>query len=910
MTAGYQPMLVIISILIAMLASYTALGLGGRVINAEAKLVRYWIGGGALALGIGIWAMHFVGMLAFHLEIPLAYDSALTALSLVPAIGASAIALYVLRKRHRHSLPFYMAALLMGCGIAAMHYTGMAAMRMFPAIVYDPVLVVLSVVIAIVASGVAMELVYRLTARATVSNYLWQGAAAAVMGCAIAGMHYTGMAAASFPQDAVCLATQKGISGPVLTVLVIGGGVLVLMIAMAAIILDKLRDQNAFYSTLLKAQSDVGEGVMILEREQVVFANEAMSKMARMSIGDLLAMPSVCALFQGNEQDKIRNRLCAQIDRDEGIKRFELHLSGARDDDGHLELSMANFQHKGRIRTLMVCMDISDRKRTHDALHASEEKLRAMFDFSPLGITLSPLGGRFVEANPALEQMSGYRCDELAKLDFYDLVVNQHRREVDKLFETVQANGRFGPVEVELQGRGGDRLPVALNGVLVTGGDGAQYIWSTVEDITERVRAAEKLRQLNETLEERVGQRTQEVENQRHFIEAVLDTAGALVMLLDRDGRIVRFNKACEELSGYSFAELRGVPFWSKLFPTARVDSARSEFDRLIKTAETSRYENEWLTRAGETRLIAWSNAVLLGQNGRVQHVIATGIDVTERKRAERALKQANKSLQETVTSLTETQDKLVQAEKMASLGGLVAGISHEINTPLGIGVTSATNIREEVAQLQEAFNNNSMKRSTLEGFVKHVDQASEILLQNLRRASELITSFKQVAVDQSSDDWRWLNLHDYVDEIILSLKPKWKQTQVKLLNECDPQLSIYTHPGALYQVLSNFIINSLLHGFDVEQPGLIRISGHAIGGSLELVYSDDGKGVPEEIQGQIFDPFFTTQRGTGGSGLGLHIVYNLVSGTLGGNIDMSSNPGQGVRFRMEIPLSSKEQRA
>jgi PAS domain S-box-containing protein len=558
----------------------------------------------------------------------------------------------------------------------------------------------------------------------------------------------------------------------------------------------------------------------------------------------------------------------------------------------------------------MVCLDISDRKRTHDALHASEEKLRAMFDFSPLGIALSPLRGCFVEVNPALEQMCGYRSDELAKLDFYDLVSNKHRRDMDRLYEMVQERGRYGPLEVELQSRGGGRLPVALNGVMVTGGDGNRYIWSTVEDITERVRATETLQHLNETLEERVDQRTQEVESQRHFIETVLDTAGALVMLLDRDGRIVRFNKACEELSGYSFAELRGNPFWSKLFPTSRVDSTRSEFDRLIQTGETTRYESEWLTRAGETRLIAWSNAVLLGHSGRVQHVIATGIDVSDRKRAERALKQANTSLQETVTSLTEAQDKLVQAEKMASLGGLVAGISHEINTPLGIGVTSATNIREEVAQLQAAFNSNSMKRSTLEGFVKHVDQASEILLQNLRRASELITSFKQVAVDQTSDDWRWLNLHEYVDEIILSLKPKWKQTRIRLVNECDPQLSLYTAPGVLYQVLSNFIVNSLLHAFEDEQAGHIRIRGQQVAGHLELIYSDDGKGIAEEIQGQIFDPFFTTQRGSGGSGLGLHIVYNLVSGTLGGSIDMSSTPGQGVQFRMEIPLSSEEQRA
>jgi PAS domain S-box-containing protein len=369
----------------------------------------------------------------------------------------------------------------------------------------------------------------------------------------------------------------------------------------------------------------------------------------------------------------------------------------------------------------------------------------------------------------------------------------------------------------------------------------------------------------------------------------------------------VRFNRACEELTGYVQEEVSGTPFWEFLVAPERVEGLRQMLVDMVQHASTARHEGEWLTRSGERRLIDWSNAPLLDEAGKPRYIVATGIDITERKQAEQALLQANEDLKETITTLTETQAQLVQADKMASLGSLVAGISHEINTPIGIGVTSATTLQEEVSQLQRQFNEGSMKRSNLERFLGQAEQGLDILTRNLLRAADLIRSFKRVAVDQSSDQWRRLDLREYVDEILTSLRPRWKHTPIQVFNEVEEDILLYTHPGALYQIISNLVMNSLTHAYEPEQAGRLRISGRISGGRLYLEYSDDGKGIPLEFQNRVFDPFFTTRRGAGGSGLGMHIVYNLVTGTLKGSIVLASHPGEGTTFRMALPLLKEE---
>ena len=778
MATSYDSALVILSILIAIFTSYTALGLGNRVITSESASIKFWISGGAITMGIGIWSMHFIGMLAFQMPVPMAYDLSKSLLSILPAILASAIALFSLGK---HKLYFIFASLLMGTGITGMHYIGMAAMDMDPPIQYNPLLVIASFVIAVVASGAALFIICKLEGLDQSKLRLYKFLSSILMGLGISGMHYTGMSAAIFNVNSISLAAPSGITATTVAILVTGSALLVLLLAITVMIFDNIKGQNRFYSTLLDAQSDVGEGVMLVQDMKIIFSNPAIENLLNYSQNELLGLVSPLTLLPSEERDKVEGFLLQSKNSIGTTGRYETGLLTRNGDRLECEVAISSFNHGEKVRTLMVCLDITDRKR-----------------------------------------------------------------------------------------------------------------------------AVEKLREMNETLEERVQDRTHELKKQHQFIETILDIERALVLVLDRQGRIVRSNHACEALTSYSKDQLRGKIYWEHLVQVDSREDAKKDFNRIITSGESIDHEDRWLSGDKQIRLISWSSATINGENNRPQYVISTGIDITDQKLSEQALLEANEHLHQTISFLKNTQEQLVHAEKMASLGSLVAGFAHEINTPLGIGVTSASNIREQTEILQKAFESSEMKRSDLEQFINHSCQASDILLRNLQRASDLIRGFKQVAIDQSSDEWRAIDLQEYFDEVILSLKPKWKPTATRLINDCDPGLVIYSHPGVIYQVLSNLILNALIYAFDDGQEGKIMIDARRDGDFIHLGLADTGKGIPKDHQQKIFDPFFTTRRGSGGSGLGLHIVYNLVTGALKGSIECISNEFDGTKFHIVFPIQKE----
>jgi C4-dicarboxylate-specific signal transduction histidine kinase len=253
---------------------------------------------------------------------------------------------------------------------------------------------------------------------------------------------------------------------------------------------------------------------------------------------------------------------------------------------------------------------------------------------------------------------------------------------------------------------------------------------------------------------------------------------------------------------------------------------------------------------------------------------------------------------------LRETQTQLTEAEKMASLGNLVAGVAHEINTPVGVSVTAASHLVEQTRRFQSRIDDSQeVDVQELSGYQKAASACAELILKNLDRAAQLISSFKQVAVDQSSERQRQFELSTYLAEILTSLRPRIGRSghQVKL--DCPQGIFMHTFPGALYQVLSNLIINSLTHAFSGEQTGHIQITVVALGDrAIRLSFRDNGMGMSDEVRQHIFEPFFTTRRGSGGSGLGMHIVYNLVTQALGGTISCGEAPGGGALFEMELP--------
>ncbi|AWL10806.1 Histidine kinase [Saliniradius amylolyticus] len=271
------------------------------------------------------------------------------------------------------------------------------------------------------------------------------------------------------------------------------------------------------------------------------------------------------------------------------------------------------------------------------------------------------------------------------------------------------------------------------------------------------------------------------------------------------------------------------------------------------------------------------------------------------------ALKEANKELIETLEKLHQFQRQIVQNEKMASLGDMVAGVAHEVNTPIGLGVTASTMMLDRLSQLEKDFNAKQLKASSLAKFIQEGEENLNIIYRNLNRAAELISSFKQVAVDQTSENTRVFRFTQLMDEILMSMRPKLKKVKHDINLHCDDNLTIESKAGPINQVMINLIMNSLIHGFEFIDHGQIDIDVSLDkGNQLTIVYKDNGKGIPEEMCKRIFDPFVTTKRGQGGSGLGLHLVYNLITQALNGSISVSSEEGEGVEFVIRFPVTPK----
>lgn len=269
------------------------------------------------------------------------------------------------------------------------------------------------------------------------------------------------------------------------------------------------------------------------------------------------------------------------------------------------------------------------------------------------------------------------------------------------------------------------------------------------------------------------------------------------------------------------------------------------------------------------------------------------------------ALKESNQELVSTLEKLHQFQGQLVENEKMASLGDMVAGVAHEVNTPIGLAVTSSTLLSDRLTEIKTEFENKTLRSSQLKKFLNDSLENTSLIYRNVSRAADLISSFKKVAVDQSNEDIRTFNVNELLHEVLLSLKPQLKKTPYNININCPSELWISSKPGPITQILINLIMNSIIHGFEDRECGEITITIMPLSSQLNIQYQDNGKGIDTEFQSKIFEPFTTTKRGSGGSGLGLHLVYNLVTQALSGNINLESVPEHGVLFDINFPIES-----
>lgn len=297
----------------------------------------------------------------------------------------------------------------------------------------------------------------------------------------------------------------------------------------------------------------------------------------------------------------------------------------------------------------------------------------------------------------------------------------------------------------------------------------------------------------------------------------------------------------------------------------------------------------------------------ILGKNELTRISTAFNKMVDQIYKTSQELKLANEGLEmkvnERTNELVEAQQQLIMSEKMASLGQLVAGVAHEINTPLGNSITALSFTVDEISAIKKSFKDNSLKISDFEAFISNADASMELVQLNLRKASELVQTFKRVAVNQSVEELVTFSLLDQIEEVIKTLEPTLKKTKVNISLSIDSTIVIHSYPGSFYHIVSNLIMNSLVHAFP-EKSGNIMVAVDQADERINIVFKDDGAGMSEDTSNKIFDPFYTTKRGAGGTGLGMYMTYNIVTQRLGGTIEVESVIDKGTTFIISIPTT------
>ncbi len=518
----------------------------------------------------------------------------------------------------------------------------------------------------------------------------------------------------------------------------------------------------------------------------------------------------------------------------------------------------------------------------------AEESYRKLFEGSVEGIYVTTPSGALLNANPALARMMGYETPEGLINGISDISVNVyiHPEAREEYKRLMHRDGMVRDFEYQVRQRGGGILWLSDSATAVRDENGAVMRYEgTVRDITDQKRAEDAIAE------------------GRRLLQQVIDTVPAVINVKDRDLRYVLMNRYMAGIFSIEPSEAIGHTTTDLM---SRYGAAKTDENdqRVLKTKKgLGFYEEEYLDSAGNLRHWLVNKMPLLDADGAIEHIVTVALDIGERKRGEQEMRKARDAAETALRNLRETQASLIEAEKLAALGRLVAGVAHEVNNPVGISLTVASALERKAANFAAEVMGGNLRRSSLNDFLQMSRDAASQLVANLNRAAELIQSFKQVAADRNYSDQRTFDLADLTEQVVLSLRPGLRKQNLTLNVECQPNLIMNSYPGPYGQVLTNLFLNSVAHAFPDGRPGVIEIQARESGkDNVEIIFSDNGVGMSLDVRRRAFDPFFTTRRDQGGTGLGLHIVYSIVTNRLGGRLDLDSQPGGGTRIQMILP--------
>lgn len=544
-----------------------------------------------------------------------------------------------------------------------------------------------------------------------------------------------------------------------------------------------------------------------------------------------------------------------------------------------------------------IARDVTDQNAIH-------EQFKAAFQLTPDFMSISRLrDGAYVEVNAAFERVTGLRRENVIGKTATALGVWHEPQARDALVQTLKTQDSLHEYLIRINARDGDVREALVNAATFES-RGERYLIALLRDVTDARAAAKALQ-----------------ESEARFSRLFEQSPLPMCYSSDEDGfSATQWNRAWFEAFGFDPSTAQGQS-GSALGIWVRPQDRQDLLERSMRGDDISNIEVPLQRANGELCWISLSSRTFVEPQRTL--VLFTYFDITERRQAQQEiqnlntelearvarrtadLERANQELSLTLANLQTAKNQLVQSEKLAALGALVAGIAHELNTPIGNGLTVASSLHYRVQEFG-ALMDKGMKRSDLQAFLDDTGQAADILSRNLARARALVASFKQVAVDQTSSHRRSFFLAVLVSEILLTLSPATRKSGCVINVDIGDDLQMDSYPGPLGQVLTNLINNAMVHGFHARAAGTISISARILDADrLMLLVQDNGCGIEKTDLNHVFEPFFTTRMGQGGSGLGLHIVHNLVTSVLGGQIEAHSEINQGATFTLTLPRTA-----
>ena len=518
----------------------------------------------------------------------------------------------------------------------------------------------------------------------------------------------------------------------------------------------------------------------------------------------------------------------------------------------------------------------------------AEESYRKLFEGSVDGIYVTTPGGALLNANPALARIMGYDApqDLINSIGDVAAMIYVHPADRAEYKSLMQRHGTVREFEYQVRARDGTILWLSDSATAVRNEAGEVIRYEgTVRDITDQKRAEDAIAE------------------GRRRLQQVIDTVPAVINVKDKQLRYVLMNRYMAGIFGIEPAEAIGRTTSDLMSRYGAQKTDQNDKRVLEARKELGFYEEEYMDSSGHLRQWMVNKLPLLDADGEIENIVTVALDIGERKRGEQEMRKAKDAAEAALRNLRETQNSLIEAEKLAALGRLVAGVAHEVNNPVGISLTVASSLERKTAMFAAEVSRGELKRSSLNEFLETSRDASSQLVANLNRAAELIQSFKQVAADRNYSDQRTFDLGDLTEQVVMSLRPGLRKHNLTLNVDCQPNLIMNSYPGPYGQVLTNLFLNSVAHAFPDGKRGEVDIQVRESGkDNVEIIFSDNGCGMSLDVRRRAFDPFFTTRRDQGGTGLGLHIVYSIVTNRLGGRLDLDSEPGGGTRIQIILP--------